>query len=78
MKSGSKTHLYIIGNGFDRYHGAESGYKSFRRYLYRRNPLIVGYFDLYFGPRSLNRSFSTPVGWWWCCSLMSIVTTNMV
>ncbi len=66
MKSSSKTHLYIIGNGFDRYHGAESGYKSFRRYLYRRNPLIVGYFDLYFGPRSLDRSFSTPVGWWWC------------
>lgn len=64
MKSSSQTHLYIIGNGFDLYHGAESGYKSFRRYLYRRNPLIVGYFDLYFGPRSLNRSFSTPVGWW--------------
>lgn len=59
-------HLYVIGNGFDRYHGAESGYNSFRRYLYRRSPLTVGYFDLYFGPRSLDRSFSTPVGWWWC------------
>ena len=59
-------HLYVIGNGFDRYHGAESGYNSFRRYLYRRSPLTVGYFDLYFGPRSLDRSFSTPAGWWWC------------
>ena len=59
-------HLYVIGNGFDRYHGAESGYNSFRRYLYRRSPLTVGYFDLYFGPRSLGRSFSTPAGWWWC------------
>ena len=59
-------HLYVIGNGFDRYHGAESGYMSFRRYLYRRSPQTVGYFDLYFGPRSLDRSFSTPMGWFWC------------
>lgn len=56
-------HLYVIGNGFDRYHGAESGYMNFRRYLYRRSPQTVGYLDLYFGPRSLDRSFSTPVGW---------------
>lgn len=60
------THLYVIGNGFDRYHGAESGYQHFRRYLFRRSPMTVGYFDLYFGPRSLDRSFSTPVGWFWC------------
>lgn len=59
-------HLYVIGNGFDRYHGAESGYMSFRKYLFKQAPEIVGYFDLYFGPRSLDRSFSTPVGWWWC------------
>ena len=59
-------HLYVIGNGFDRYHGADSGYMSFRRYLYRQSPLTVGYFDLYFGPRSLTRSFSTPDGWLWC------------
>lgn len=62
----SNTHLYIIGNGFDRYHGAESGYMNFRRYLYKRDPMIVGYFDLYFGPRSLDRSFSSPLGWLWC------------
>ena len=62
----SPRHLYVIGNGFDRYHGAESGYKSFRKYLFKQDPEIVGYFDLYFGPRSLDRSFSTPVGWWWC------------
>lgn len=59
-------HLYVVGNGFDLYHGAESGYKNFRRYLYRQSPLTVGYFDLYFGPRSLERSFSSPLGWWWC------------
>lgn len=57
--------LYIIGNGFDRYHGAQSDYKHFRAYLYRQSPQTVGYFDLYFGPRSLDRSFSTPAGWWW-------------
>lgn len=67
MVSGqSPKHLYVIGNGFDRYHGAESGYKNFRKYLFKQAPEIVGYFDLYFGPRSLDRSFSTPVGWWWC------------
>ena len=59
-------HLYVIGNGFDLYHGAQSGYMNFRRYLYRRSPQTVGYFDLYFGSRSLDRSFSTPVGWYWC------------
>ena len=26
-------HLYIIGNGFDRYHGADSTYMDFRNYL---------------------------------------------
>lgn len=56
-------HLYVIGNGFDRYHGAESGYMSFRQYLCRQSPLTVGYFDLYFGPGSLERSFSTPATW---------------
>lgn len=59
-------HLYVIGNGFDRYHGAKSGYNSFRSYLYKQAPDIVGCFDLYFGPRSLENSFSTPDGWWWC------------
>lgn len=59
-------HLYIIGNGFDRYHGAESGYQQFRRYLFKKAPQIVSQFDLFFGPRSLTRSFSTPLGWWWC------------
>lgn len=58
-------HLYIIGNGFDLYHGAQTGYMSFRKYLFKQAPEIVGYFDLYFGPHSLGRSFSTPVGWWW-------------
>lgn len=67
QKNGKPSrHLYIIGNGFDRYHGAESGYLNFRRYLYKQNPLTVGYFDLYFGPRSLSRSFSDPLGWFWC------------
>ena len=66
MTGRTAIHLYVIGNGFDRYHGAESGYMNFRRYLYRRSPQTVGYFDLYFGPRSLDRSFSTPFGWYWC------------
>lgn len=66
VESRPARHLYVIGNGFDLYHGAESGYKKFRRYLYKRSPETIGYFDLYFGPRSLDRSFATPAGWFWC------------
>lgn len=66
IKGETARHLYVIGNGFDLHHGAESGYRNFRRYLYRRSPETVGLFDLYFGPRSLERSFSSPVGWFWC------------
>jgi len=59
-------HLYVIGNGFDCYHGADSGYQSFRKYLYRRNPRVEACFDLYFGPRSVVNSFRNFDGWWWC------------
>ena len=59
-------HLYVIGNGFDRYHGAQSGYQQFRSYLFRKAPHIVSTFDLYFGPRSLEKSFAKPDRWWWC------------
>lgn len=61
-----KTHLYIIGNGFDRYHGAASRYLDFHNYLFARNPEIVGAFDLYFGPRSIDRSFNFDLGGFWC------------
>lgn len=64
----SKTikHLYIIGNGFDCYHGADSGYLSFRKYLYRRNPSVEACFDLFFGPKSVRNSFVHKDDWWWC------------
>ena len=45
-------HLYIIGNGFDLYHGAESRYQDFRTYLCRKRPHIASGFDLFFGPWS--------------------------
>lgn len=53
------THLYVIGNGFDRHHDADSSYLDFRNYLQKRSPETVMYFDLYFGPRSLARSLVT-------------------
>ena len=40
-------HLYIIGNGFDLYHGAESRYQDFRTYLCRKRPHIASGFDLF-------------------------------
>lgn len=50
-------HLYIIGNGFDRYHGAKSTYRDFRNYLARRNRMCANFFELFFGPRSLFNNF---------------------
>lgn len=58
--------LYIIGNGFDRYHGAKSGYQDFRKYLYRHEPRVEACFDLYFGPKSVKNSFRNSDDWWWC------------
>lgn len=52
--------LYIIGNGFDLYHGAEASYGCFRQYLLCCAPDVVTTFDLYFGPKNLWRSFRNP------------------
>ena len=52
--------LYIIGNGFDRYHGAKSSYYDFRKYLTHHNVDIIKTFDLYFGPRSLSWTIPHP------------------
>lgn len=53
--------LYIIGNGFDRYHGAPSSYYDFRTYLTHHNVDIIKTFDLYFGPRSLGWTLAHPI-----------------
>ncbi|MCA6047478.1 bacteriophage abortive infection AbiH family protein [Bacteroides thetaiotaomicron] len=50
-------HLYIIGNGFDRYHGADSTYMDFRSYLLKHNDFVVKMFELFFGPRSMMNNF---------------------
>lgn len=64
LVNGHKTkHLYIIGNGFDRYHGAQCTYWHFRQYMLRRNPNVVAQFDVFFGPRTLGNSFKLPFGW---------------
>ena len=52
-------HLYIIGNGFDCYHGAQSSYKDFRHYLMKTDINIVKMMDLYFGPKSLKHTFNS-------------------
>lgn len=54
-------HLYIIGNGFDRHHGAPSSYYDFRTYLTHHNVDIIKTFDLYFGPRSLAWTIPHPI-----------------
>jgi predicted NAD-dependent protein-ADP-ribosyltransferase YbiA (DUF1768 family) len=58
-------HLYIIGNGFDRHHGALSCYTDFRHYLMKTNIDIVKKMDLYFGHRSLWRTFNSPPDFYW-------------
>ena len=55
------NHLYVIGNGFDRYHGAVSSYYDFRKYLLHHNIDIIKTFDLYFGPRSLSYTIGHPI-----------------
>ncbi|MGN1157074.1 MAG: bacteriophage abortive infection AbiH family protein [Agathobacter sp.] len=56
-------HLYVIGNGFDRYHGAQSSYRNFRQYMLRRNPNVVAQFDVFFAPNTLRNTFKYPEGW---------------
>ncbi len=56
-------HLYIIGNGFDRHHGAESTYFHFREYLIRRNPEIVDTFEMFFGDGNLFSKWSFNALW---------------
>ena len=55
----NSEHLYIIGNGFDCYHGAKCSYSDFRKYLLRHRPEVLATFDLYFGPKSLYNSFDS-------------------
>lgn len=54
-------HLYIIGNGFDLYHGAKSLYRDFRKYLLRQDEWCAKFFELFFGPRSLMNNFDDPL-----------------
>lgn len=52
----SARHLYIIGNGFDRYHGADSSYEDFRKYLLHHNVDVVKSLEFFFGPQSLRNT----------------------
>lgn len=52
----TSRHLYIIGNGFDMYHGAESSYVHFRKYLLHHNVDVVKSLEFFYGPRSLRNS----------------------
>lgn len=48
--------MYIIGNGFDMYHGADSSYAHFREYLLHHNVDVVKSLEFFFGPRSLRNT----------------------
>ncbi len=52
----NSRHLYIIGNGFDMYHGANSSYAYFREYLLHHNVDVVKSLEFFFGPRSLRNT----------------------
>ena len=52
----NSRHLYIIGNGFDMYHGADSSYAHFREYLLHHNVDVVKSLEFFFGPRSLRNT----------------------
>lgn len=61
----SARHLYIIGNGFDRYHGAESSYADFRKYLLHHNVDVVKSLEFFFGPRSLRNTVDSYYAFRW-------------
>lgn len=46
MKTSNK--LYIIGNGFDRYHGMETSYSDFCRYIKASNSEVYDFLEGYF------------------------------
>lgn len=52
----STRHLYIIGNGFDQYHGAKSSYDSFRKYLLHHKVDVVKSLEFFFGPKSMRNT----------------------
>ena len=57
--------LYIIGNGFDRYHGAPSSYYDFRTYLTHHNVDIINMSVGIAQYQHFGRSF---LGLWDVCS----------
>lgn len=49
--------LYIIGNGFDRYHGASSSYSDFKNYVRRKNYSLFLELESFFMPHDLWSNF---------------------
>lgn len=45
---GKNNTLYIVGNGFDLYHGLKTGYTSFRSFLEKNSPDSYLYLESYF------------------------------
>ena len=48
--------LFIIGNGFDRNHGCETGYDSFKKYL-QTHSYMIGDFELSHYCNGLDKNF---------------------
>lgn len=55
MKTKKSTTLYIIGNGFDLYHGLDTKYQSFAFYLQDKHTRIHEYLIRYYGLPELDR-----------------------
>lgn len=49
--------LYIIGNGFDRYHGASSSYSDFKNYVKRKDSGLFVELENFFMPHDLLSGF---------------------
>ena len=49
--------MYIIGNGFDLYHGRNSSYKDFKKFLAIKNPEVLEKLEDYLGGKSLWSDF---------------------
>ena len=51
--------LYIIGNGFDLYHGLDTSYHSFAKYLSNKDTGLYDHLLNYFGLSDINKGTHT-------------------
>ena len=50
--------LYIIGNGFDLYHGMKTNWNDYRKYLEKNTNIRTNFYESYFSPELYMPNFT--------------------